>query len=134
MGWKVNTFAGVALVAAAAALLLPRVPGHYLASDDEVKRAVRALHDATAELRRTVGIELLTVKRIAPDLSERQHPSYGAYQVRVNESGTIVARSLKYDVVLVFRPLPGGEKVVPWRCRVSPGAFVIEGCEPGGGG
>ncbi len=134
MGWKVNSFAGIALVAVAAAALLPRVPGHYLASDDEVKGAVQALRDATAELRRTIGIELLAVKRIEPDVSERQHPTYGAYQVRVNESGTIVARSLKYDVVLVFRPLPGGEKVVPWRCRVSPAAYVIEGCEPGGAG
>lgn len=132
MGWKVNTFAGVALVAVAVAALLPRVPGYYLASDDEVKGAVQALRDATAELRRTIGIEMLAVKRIEPDVSERQHPTYGAYQVRVNESGTIVARSLKYDVVLVFRPLPGGENVVPWRCRVSPAAYVIEGCEPGG--
>jgi len=32
----------------------------------------------------------------------------------------------------VFRPLPGGEKSVTWRCRVSPAAYVIEGCEPGG--
>jgi len=132
MGWKVNAFAGVALAAVAAAVLLPMVPGHYLASDDEVKRATRALYAATAELRRTIGIELLAVKRIEPEVSDRQHPTYGAYQVRINESGTIVARSLKYDVVLVFRPLPGGERVVPWRCRVSPAEYVIDGCEAGG--
>jgi hypothetical protein len=133
MGWKVNAFAGVALAAVAAAVLLPMVPGHYLASDDEVKRAVRALYAATAELRRTIGIELLAVKRIEPEVSERSHPTYGAYQVRINESGTIVARSMQYDVVLVFRPLPGGEKEVPWRCRVSPAEYVIAGCEPGNG-
>ena len=134
MGWKVNTFAGVALVAVAAALLVPMVPGHYLASDDEVKRAVRTLHEATADLRRTIGLEMLAVKRIEPDVSDRQHPTYGAYQVRINESGTIVARSRKYDVVLVFRPLPGGDKAVPWSCRVSPAKYVIEGCESGGEG
>jgi len=132
MGWKVNAFAGVAVAALAAAVLLPMLPGHYLASDDEVKRAVRTLHAATAELRRTIGIELLAVKRIEPEVSDRQDPSYGAYEVRINEGCTIVARSLKYDVVLFFRPLPGGEKVVPWRCRVSPAEYVIQGCEPGG--
>jgi len=132
MGWKVNTFAGIALVAVAAAALLPSVPGYYLASDEEVKGAVRSLRDATAELRQAIGVEMLAVKRIEPDVSDRRHPTYGAYQVRVNESGTIVARSLTYDVVLVFRPLPGGEKVVPWRCRVTPAAYVVEGCEPGG--
>lgn len=133
MGWKVNTFAGVALAAAAAAVLVPRVPGHYLATDAEVKSAVRALQSATAELRRTIGIEIRAVRRVEPDVSERRHPNYGAYQVRINESGTIVVRSLKYDVVLVFRPLPGGDKAVPWRCRVSPPEYVVEGCEPGGG-
>lgn len=132
MGWKVNTFAGVALAAAAAAVLVPRVPGHYLATDAEVKSAVRALQSATAELRRTIGIEIRAVRRVEPDVSERRHPNYGAYQVRINESGTIVVRSLKYDVVLVFVPLPGGTKEVPWRCRVSPAEYVIEGCEPGG--
>lgn len=132
MGWKVNTFAGVALAAAAAAVLVPRVPGHYLATDAEVKSAVRALQSATAELRRTIGIEIRAVRRVEPDVSERRHPNYGAYQVRINESGTIVVRSLKYDVVLVFVPLAGGIKEVPWRCRVSPAEYVIEGCEPGG--
>jgi len=132
MGWKVNTFAGVALAAAAVAVLVPRVPGHYLATDAEVKSAVRALQSATAELRRTIGIEIRAVRRVEPDVSERRHPNYGAYQVRINESGTIVVRSLKYDVVLVFVPLPGGTKEVPWRCRVSPAEYVIEGCEPGG--
>lgn len=132
MGWKVNTFAGVALAAAAAAVLGPRVPGHYLASDAEVKSALRALYSASAELRRTIGIEVRAVKRVEPDVSERRHPTYGAYQVRINESGTIVVRSLKYDVVLVFRPLPGGDQAVPWRCLVSPAEYVIDGCEPGG--
>jgi len=113
-------------------VLVPMVPGHYLASDDAVKRAVRALYTETAELRRAIGREMLAVRRVEPEVSERRHPTYGAYQVRINESGTIVARSLKYDVVLVFRPLPGGEKEVPWRCRVSPAAYVIDGCEPGG--
>jgi len=108
------------------------VPGYYLASDEEVKGAVRSLRDATDELRQAIGVEMLAVKRNEPDVSDRRHPTYGAYQVRVNESGTIVARSLTYDVVLVFRPLPGGEKVVPWRCRVTPAAYVVEGCEPGG--
>jgi len=132
MGWKVNTFAGVALAAAAAAVLVPMVPGRYLASDAEVKSALRALDSATAELRRTIGIEVRAVRRVAPEVSERRHPTYGAYRVRINESGTIVVRSLRYDVVLVFRPLPGGDKVVPWRCLVSPAEYVIEGCEPGG--
>ncbi|MEJ2176270.1 MAG: hypothetical protein P8Y76_15650 [bacterium] len=132
MGWKVNTFAGVALAVAAVVVLVPRVPGHYLASDAEVKRALRALYSATAELRRTIGIEVRAVKRVEPDVSERRHPNYGAYQVRINESGTIVVRSLKYDVVLVFRALPGGDQAVPWRCLVSPPEYVIEGCEPGG--
>ncbi len=103
----------------------------WIKSDTEVKGAVRAIHAGTAELRRTIGIELLAVKRIKPDLSTRRDPTYGAYRVRVNESGTIVARSEKYDVVLVFLPLPGGSEV-QWRCRVSPAEYVIEGCEPGG--
>jgi hypothetical protein len=132
MGWKAKTLAGVALAAAAAAVLLPMVPGHYLASDAEVKRATQALYAATGELRRAIGMEMLALKQVEPEVSERQHPTYGAYQVRINESGTIVVRSLQYDVVLVFRPLPGGETAVPWRCRVSPAKYVIDGCEPGG--
>jgi hypothetical protein len=132
MGWKTVTVAGVLLVTAAAAVVVPRLPGYWLASDDEVKRAVRAIYTQTAGLRNTIGGELLYAKQIEPDSSERSDPDYGAYHVHINESGTIVARSHKYDVVLVFRPLPGGEKAVPWRCRVSPAQYVIEGCEPGG--
>jgi|GEM_PF-1857940 len=132
MGWKGRIIAGIVLAAGAAAVLLRMVPGHYLASDAEVKSAVRSIYDATAELRRAIGSEILAVKLVEPDVSERQDPDYGSYRVSVNESGTIVARSLKYEVVLVFIPLPGGEKAVPWRCRVSPAKYVIEGCEPGG--
>ncbi|MDX1376824.1 MAG: hypothetical protein R3357_14760 [Burkholderiales bacterium] len=132
MGWKARTFAGFVLVGAAAAVVLTRVPGHYLASEAEVKRAVRALYGATAELRDAIGIEVRALRSVEPDLSERQHPAFGAYDVRINESGTIVVRSRKYDVVLVFIPLPGGEKQVPWRCRIAPAEYVIEGCEPGG--
>ena len=132
MGWKTVTFAALLLVGAATALVLPRVPGFWLASDDEIKRAVRAIQTQTEGLRKVIGGELLYAKRIEPDFSVRSDPDYGAYLVRVNESGTIVARSEKFDVVLVFRPLPGGEKSVTWRCRVSPAAYVIEGCEPGG--
>jgi hypothetical protein len=132
MGWKAKTFVGVALVGAAAAITLPMVPGYWLASDDQVKRAVRAIYGHTAELRKAIGGELLYAKQIDPDESERQDPDFGQFRVRVNESGTIVARSEKYDVVLVFVPLPGGTQEVPWRCRVSPAAYVIEGCEPGG--
>lgn len=132
MGWKGRIIAGVVLAVGAAAVLVRMVPGHYLASDAEVKSAVRSIYDATAELRRAIGSEILAVKLIEPDFSERQDPDYGSYRVNVNESGTIVARSLEYGVVLVFLPLPGGEKEVPWRCRVSPAKYVIEGCEPGG--
>ena len=131
MGWKARTFAGIVLAAGAAAVLVRMVPGHYLASDAEVKGAVRSIYAATAELRSAIGSEILAVKLIEPDVSERQDPTYGRYSVNVNESGTIVARSAKFDVVLVFIPLAGGEKV-PWRCRVSPAKYVIEGCEPGG--
>jgi len=132
MGWKTNSVAALVLVGAATALVLPRIPGYWLASDDEVKSAVRAIHTQTAGLRKAIGGELLYAKQIEPDFSVRSDPDYGAYLVRVNESGTIVARSENYDVVLVFRPLPGGEKSVTWRCRVSPPRYVIEGCEPGG--
>jgi len=132
MGRKGRIIAGVVLAVGAAAVLVRMVPGHYLASDAEVKRAVRSIYDATAELRRAIGSEILAVKLIEPDLSERQDPDFGSYSVNVNESGTIVARSLKYGVVLVFLPQPGGEKAVPWRCRVSPAQYIIEGCEPGG--
>ena len=132
MGWKTNSVAALVLVGAATALVLPRIPGYWLASDDEVKSAVRAIHRQTAGLRKAIGGELLYAKQIEPDFSVRSDPDYGAYLVRVNESGTIVARSEQYDVVLVFRPLPGGEKSVTWRCRVSPPRYVIEGCEPGG--
>lgn len=132
MGWKTFTFGGLVLVAAAIAVLVPRLPGHWLASDAEGKRAVRALYTQTAGLRKAIGGELLYAKQIEPESSERSDPDYGAFHVRINESGTIVVRSQKYDVVLVFRPLPGGEKAVPWRCRVSPAQYVIEGCEPGG--
>ena len=131
MGRKVKIFAALGLTAVAAALLVPKVPGHYFASDATVKSALRAIHSATAELRSAIGVELRALKGIEPDVSTRHHPTYGAYDVRINESGTIVARSQKYDVVLVFRPLPGGAEV-PWRCLVSPAAYVIEGCEPGG--
>jgi hypothetical protein len=132
MGWKTITVAAVVLVGAATALVLPRVPGYWLAPDEEVTRAVRAIYTQTEGLRKTIGGELLYAKQVEPDFSWRSDPDYGAYLVRVNESGTIVARSEKFDVVLVFRPLPGGEKSVTWRCRVSPAAYVIEGCEPGG--
>jgi len=131
MGRKVKTFAALGLAAIAVALLVPMLPGHYLASDATVKSAVQAIHAATAELRRTIGIELRALKSIEPDVSTRRHPTYGAYDVRINESGTIVARSQKYDVVLVFRPLPGGTEIL-WRCLVSPAAYVIAGCERGG--
>jgi len=132
MGWKIAIVAALLLLGAATAIVLPRVPGYWLAPNDEVKRAVRAIHTQTAGLRQVIGGELLYAKQIEPDFSVRSDPDYGTYLVRVNESGTIVARSEKFDVVLVFRPLPGGEKSVTWRCRVSPAAYVIEGCEPGG--
>jgi hypothetical protein len=133
MGWKTFAFGGLVLVAAAAAaVVVPRVPGYWLASDAEVKRAVQALYTQTAGLRKAIGGELLYAKQIEPDSSDRSDPDYGAYHVRISETGTIVVRSRKYDVVLVFRPLPGGEKAVPWRCRVSPARYVVEGCEPGG--
>jgi len=132
VGWKTATVAALLVLGVATAIVLPRVPGYWLASDDEVKRAVRAIHTQTAGLRQVIGGELLYAKQIEPDFSVRSDPDYGAYLVRVNESGTIVARSEKFDVVLVFRPLPGGEKSVTWRCRVSPAEYVVEGCEPGG--
>jgi hypothetical protein len=132
MGKKAKIFVGLVVLGAAIAIALPMVPGYWLASDDQVKRAVRAIYGHTAELRKTIGGELLYAKQIEPDASERQDPEFGRFRVRVNESGTIVARSEKYDVVLVFLPLPGGKTEVPWRCRVSPAAYVIEGCEAGG--
>ena len=132
MGWKARTFAGLVLAGAAAAVVLTRVPGHYLASDAEVKRAVRALHAATTELRDAIGIELRALRSVEPDVSERQHPEFGIYEVRINESGTIVARSRKYGVVLVFIPQSGGTEQVPWTCRIAPAEYVIEGCEAGG--
>ena len=131
MGWKTWTFAGVVLAGAAAAIVVPNVPGYWLASDAQVLRAVRTIHAETAELRKAIGGELLYAKQIEPDTSERLDPDFGRYTVRVNESGTIVARSERYDVVLVFVPLPGGPQV-KWRCRISPAAYVIEGCEAGG--
>lgn len=132
MGWKTNTVAALVIVGAATALVLPRVPGYWLVSDEEVRRAVRAIYTQTEGLRKTIGGELLYAKQIEPDFSVRSDLDYGPYLVRVNESGTIVVRSENYDVVLVFRPLPGGEKSVTWRCRVSPPRYVVEGCEPGG--
>lgn len=132
MGKKANIFVGLVVLGAAIAVALPMVPGYWLASDDQVKRAVRAIYGHTAELRKAIGGELLYAKQIEPDESERRNPDFGLFRVRVNESGTIVARSEKYDVVLVFVPLPGGSKEVSWRCRVSPAAYVIEGCEAGG--
>jgi len=132
MGKKAKIVAGLVAVGAAIAVALPMVPGYWLASDDQVKRAVRTIHGHTAALRKAIGGELLYAKQIEPDESERQDPDFGRFRVRVNESGTIVARSEKYDVVLVFVPLPGGKAEVPWRCRVSPAAYVIEGCEAGG--
>lgn len=132
MGWKTNTAIGLAIVGAGVTLLLQRAPGYWFVSDDEVTHAVHAIYDQTAGLRKAIGGELLYVKQIEPDFSVRSDPDYGVYLVHVNESGTIVVRSERYGVVLVFRPLPGGEKTVTWRCRVSPPQYVIEDCEPGG--
>jgi len=62
MGKKAKIVAGLVAVGAAIAVALPMVPGYWLASDDQVKRAVRAIHGHTAALRKAIGGELLYAK------------------------------------------------------------------------
>jgi len=107
MGWKIAIVAALLLLGAATAIVLPRVPGYWLAPNDEVKRAVRAIHTQTAGLRQVIGGELLYAKQIEPDFSVRSDPDYGTYLVRVNESGTIVARSCSSGGEARFQSLIG---------------------------
>ena len=132
MGWKVNSFAGLALAAVAAAVVVPTVPGHYLASDDEVKGAVRTMDAATADLRAAVATELAASPRARPGMSDRHHPKIGALQVHVDEDGAIFVRNPQYDLVLRYAPQRVA-KGIEWHCSVAPGKYAIEGCTPAPG-